>query len=131
MTNHFSKRVLVVDDDAEMRLMFGLLLTGQGYQVVSCATGTEALASYRKSPFDVVVIELLLAEHDGFETLMKLRREPSPPRIMVTTRSSWTASEVFFKMAKQLGAHETLAKPFAAEQFIKAVEKLLATENRA
>jgi two-component system response regulator MtrA len=126
MTNHFSKRVLVVDDDAEMRHLFGLLLSGQGCQVVSCATGTEALSLYRKSPFDVVVIELLMAEHDGFETLMKLKREPSSPRIMVTTRSSWTAADIFFKMAKQLGANETLAKPFAADQFIQTVQKLLA-----
>jgi CheY-like chemotaxis protein len=126
MTYPVSKRILVVDDDAEMRLMFGLLLTGQGYQVVSCATGTEALSLYRKNSFDVVVIELLLAEHDGFETLMKLRREPSQPRIMVTTRSSWTASDIFFKMAKQLGAHEALAKPFTGEQFLGITRKLLA-----
>ena len=108
-----------------MRHLFGLLLTGEGHEVALCTNGAEALSLYRKGSFDLVVLELLLSEHDGFETLIKLRRAPSPPRTIVTTRSSWTAAEVFFKMAKQLGAHEALAKPFTAEQFLGITRKLL------
>jgi len=126
MSCSLPKRILVVEDDAEMRHLFGLLLNGDGYEVTLCADGAEALSMYRKSPFDLVILELLLTEHDGFETLIKLRRMASPPRIIVTTRSSWTAAEVFFKMAKQLGAHEALAKPFTAEQFLGITRKLLA-----
>jgi DNA-binding response OmpR family regulator len=126
MTRSLPKRILVVEDDAEMRHLFGLLLTGDGHEVALCANAVEALSLYRKSPFDLVVLELLLTEHDGFETLIKLRRASSPPRIIVTTRSSWTAAEVFFKMAKQLGAHEALAKPFTGEQFLGITRKLLA-----
>jgi CheY-like chemotaxis protein len=125
MSRALPKRILVVEDDAEMRQLFGLLLNGDGHEVTVCANGAEAMSLYRKSPFDLIVLELLLTEHDGFETLIKLRRLASPPKIIVTTRSSWTAAEVFFKMAKQLGAHETLAKPFTAEQFLGITRKLL------
>lgn len=122
------KRILVVEDDAEMRHLFDLLLNGDGHEVTVCANGAEAMSLYRKTPFDLIILELLLTEHDGFETLIKLRREASPPKIVVTTRSSWTSAEVFFKMAKQLGARETLAKPFTAEQFLGITRKLLAED---
>jgi DNA-binding response OmpR family regulator len=129
MSRSLSKRILVVEDDAEMRHLFDLLLSGDGHEVVACANGAEALSLNRKKPFDLIILELLLTEHDGFETLIKLRRMDSPPKIIVTTRSSWTSAEVFFKMAKQLGAHETLAKPFTADQFLGIARKLLAAEK--
>ncbi|HEY1661548.1 MAG TPA: response regulator [Verrucomicrobiae bacterium] len=129
MNRPISKRILIVEDDAEMRNMFELLLTGEGYVVVQCKSGERALALHAEEPFDLVIIELLLAGHDGFDTLVKLRRTGRPPKVIVTAKSSWTAAEVYFKMAKQLGADKTLAKPFTAEQFLETARKLLGKES--
>ncbi len=129
MTLVIPLRILIVEDDEEMRNMFGLLLSGEGYDVVQCKSGERALSLHGEKPFDLVVIELLLAGHDGFDILVKLRRAEPPAKIIVTAKSSWTAAEVYFKMAEKLGAHKTLAKPFSAEQFLATVRNLLSKKD--
>jgi DNA-binding response OmpR family regulator len=129
MTHSILRRILIVEDDPKMQNLFNLLLSAEGYQVVLCKSGERALTLCKEIPFDLVVIELLLGGHNAFDTVVKLRRAESPPRIIVTAKSSWTAAEVYFKMAKQLGADKTLAKPFHAEEFLAAVRDLLNTEG--
>jgi len=119
-----SKRVLVLDDDDETMRMLRPL-TNKGYQFIRANNGTEAVALHRKEPFHVVTIELLMADYNGFEAFAQLRREPSPPKFIATAKHGWAAADICLKMAKQLGAHETLAKPFPAEHLLMAVEWVL------
>jgi len=118
------KRILVLDDDTETQGMLGLLV-GKGYKITRTASGAEALSLHRQSPFDLVVIELLLPDYDGFETFSELRRAAVPPKFIAIAKAGWAAADICLKMAKQLGANETLSKPFDAEQLLQAVEKAL------
>jgi DNA-binding response OmpR family regulator len=129
MTQPTPRRILIVEDDEDMRQMYSLLFSGRSYEVALCKSGQEALSSYRKNPFDLVIVELLLSGHDGFETLLNLQRLATPPKIIVTAKSSWTAAEIFFKMAKQLGADANLAKPFSSEQLLVVVQSLARMEK--
>jgi CheY-like chemotaxis protein len=119
------KRILVLDDDKETRTMFGLMLEDEGHHVTHAVSGPEAISLHQKRPFDLVVMELLLSGNDGFETFAELRRAASPPKFIVTARSSWTPVELHLKTVRQLGAHETFAKPFPPEQLIAAVRNVL------
>ena len=120
-----SKRILVLDDDREMGTMLELFLSGDGCDIIYATSGREAVTLHRKNEFDLVVLELILAGKDGFETLAELRRSPRPPKIIATAKTSWMPVDVYSKMARQLGVLETLAKPLSAEKLVAAVRDAL------
>lgn len=119
------KRVLVLDDDRELRTTFSLLLSKDGYSVTQAYTGRDAINLHQKEPYDVVIIELLLPDNQGFETLTELRKLPSPPKTIATARPGWMPGDVYSKMARQLGVHGTLAKPFQPEQLLALVRDVM------
>jgi len=118
-------RILLVDDETESRTMLGLMLAGEGYEITHAGNGSDAINLHRKNPFHLVVSELNLRENDGFETLAELRRHPAPTHFIATAKSSWMPPSIFLKMAKQLGAHSALAKPFQHEEMLEAIRKAL------
>jgi len=118
------KRILLLDDDRETEATLALL-SDKGYQITRATSGAEATALHRQNPFDLVIIELLLPEYNGFEAFTELRRTSSPPKFIATAKAEWATAEICLRMAKQLGAHEILAKPFPSEQLLSAVEKIL------
>jgi CheY-like chemotaxis protein len=120
-----ARRVLIVDDDKELHTFTEQALVGAGFQVTRVHNGLEAIALHRRNPLDVVIIELLLPGNDGFETLAELRRMASPPKFIATAKASWMPVQVYSRMAKQLGVHGTLAKPFSSEQLLAAVQAIL------
>lgn len=119
------RRILVVDDDKEMRTMFGLLAGDKGYRITQAHTRQEAIVLHKKEPYDLVIVEMLLPNNEGFETLAELRRAERPPKLIATAKSSWMPVDVYSKMAKQLGVHGTLAKPFLPEQLHAVVRNVL------
>jgi two-component system, sensor histidine kinase and response regulator len=120
-----AKRILVLDDDKEMGTQLKELLTDEHCQIIHANTGRQAIALQRKNPFDLIVMELVLAGKEGFETLAELRRTVPPPKIIATVKSSWMPVDVYSMMARQLGVHETLAKPLSSEKFLEAVRGAL------
>lgn len=120
-----AKRILVLDDDKDMRHTLRQLLADEGYDVSLATCGLEAINLQRQTPFDLVVMELLLAGNNGFETLAELRRTSSPPKFIATAKSSWMPVDVYSKMAQQLGVHGTLAKPFQTGQLLNIVKDVL------
>lgn len=120
-----AKRILVLDDDKEMGTQLKDLLAEENCQITHAHTGGQAIALQKKNPFDLIVMELVLAGKEGFETLAELRRSVPPPRIIATVKSSWMPVDVYSMMARQLGVYDTLAKPLASEKFLEAVRGAL------
>ncbi len=119
------KRILVVDDDKDLLGLLEPSLAAEGFEVTRVHTGLEAIALHAQNSFDLVIVELLLPGNDGFETLAELRRMASPPKFIATAKSIWMPVYIYSKMAKQLGVHGTLAKPFSSDQLLAAVQKVL------
>jgi DNA-binding response OmpR family regulator len=115
----------MVDDDLESRAMLGLVLSGEGYEVSHTSNGKDAVSLHRQKPFDLVITEVALKEKDGFETLMELNRKSAPARLIATAKAGWISSELSLRMARQLGAHFLLAKPFQPEELLAVVHKAL------
>jgi DNA-binding response OmpR family regulator len=120
-----SKRILIIDDDLEMQGFFAFLLNDEACSVIHAKNAAEASALHLEDPFDLAVVELLLPNKEGLKALMDLRRLPSPPKFIATAKSSWMPAEVYTKMAKQLGVHATLAKPFELGELITVVRGVL------
>ncbi len=118
-------RILIMDDDVQLRTMMGLMLSGEGYAVSHANDEGTAVSLHRLDPFDLVIIELGMDGTDAFKTLMELRRHHDPTRFIATTKMNLPLAELCGTMAQQLGAHCVLRKPFEPEKLLATVREAL------
>lgn len=111
-------RVLVADDSDLLAGLVGSWLADEGYAVVTATTGQQALDGAAVHHPDVVVLDLIMPQPDGFEVCARLRRQPQPPEIVLMTGVS---DVTHLSRAIDLGAVALLRKPFEAEQVVAAV----------
>jgi two-component system chemotaxis response regulator CheY len=114
--------VLVVDDEDQVRQLLRETLEQAGYEVQEARDGKEGLARYRAKPTDVVIMDILMPDQDGLESIMTLRREfPACRIIAITGGSDMIGILNFLDVAKMLGARRTLHKPFEMKTLLEAV----------
>ena len=119
-------RVLVVDDNADMRLTMKALLEHEGYEVELAANGREALDVQRARPARVLVTDLFMPDADGFETIQRFRKEF--PEIRIIAMSGGGSSRAMrtdhLPVASEIGAHATLRKPFPVEKLLEVLRSV-------
>ncbi len=113
--------ILVVDDEESVRHFFRQVLADAGYEVVLAKDGGEALEQARKRHFDLVLMDLVMPEREGIETIDTLRKEQPDLKIVAV---SGAFGGKFLKVAHALGAHATLMKPVPPEQLLALVRSL-------
>jgi len=118
------KKILVVEDDPDLVELLSFNLRGCGFTVITAGDGLDALKKARSIVPDLILLDLMLPELDGFGVCEILRREPETARIpiiMVTAISSQ-----FARMAGlEAGANDYITKPFSPKQLIARVQALL------
>lgn len=120
--------VLVVDDEDQIRQLIRESLTQAGYRVTEARDGKDALQQYRQSPADLVIMDILMPDQDGLESITTLTHEfPNVKIIAITGGSDMIGILNFLDVAKMLGAQRTLQKPFD----MKALLEAAATELQA
>ena len=122
-------RLLLVDDDAILRGMLAFLFSSAGYQVHQASNGNEALKIHRRHPVDVMIVELVLPEKDGFELLMEVRAQSFMPKFIAIAGGGKFPMQGCLCAAKQLGAHHVLTKPFPPGQLLATVNQLLGKQT--
>lgn len=123
-----AKRVLIVDDEKNMRWVLGEALRAEGYEIVEASDGKEALEKVSESAPDLMVLDHKMPAPDGMEVLRRIRAKGmSFPIIMLTAHGNvQTAVE-----AMKAGATEYLTKPFDLEELKLVIEKALRTSELA
>lgn len=116
------ERILVVDDEQEILVSCFKILRDRGYQVSTCADGTEALACLRKYPFDLLLIDLKMPGKDGIQILEEAKKIDPEAEVIIFTGYATIESAV---AAIKKGAFDYIQKPFTADQLSIAVEKAL------
>jgi len=116
-----ARRVLVVDDEPRMIGFIRLNLEHDGYQVVEAHNGIEALDKIRTQLPDTVILDVMMPELDGFETLRMLREFSSIPVIMLTAKGE-EADKV---RGLELGADDYVTKPFGPRELSSRVKAVL------
>jgi two-component system, OmpR family, response regulator MprA len=114
-------RVLVVEDDREMRSLLLRSLTYEGYQVDVVATGEEALRQAESVAPNLVILDLMLPDIDGLEVCKRLRGLCDPLVLMLTARRTLADKTAGFES----GADDYLVKPFELEELLLRVKALL------
>ena len=119
-----TKRVLIVDDDADMRLTLKLALELEGYRVAEAANGREAVEQQRNAPADVVLTDIFMPESDGFEAIDVLRRDFPAVKVIVMSGGAQLAKRDYLPDAELMGADATLQKPFDIADLLKTLKRL-------
>jgi DNA-binding NtrC family response regulator len=116
-------RILVIEDDADMRALLEQLLTSAGHEVVLASDGREGVDQYRARPADLVITDLFMPSQEGLETIVELRRRFQD--VIIIAMSGKTVGIPLLSVAQRLGAVALLEKPFSSNQLLNAVEKAL------
>jgi len=116
-----AKRILVVDDEPRMIGFIRMNLELEGYQVLEAHTGLEALEIIRTQLPDLVLLDIMMPELDGFETLRMLREFSSIPVIMLTAKGE----EDDKVRGLELGADDYVTKPFGSRELSSRVRAVL------
>jgi len=123
-------KILLVDDDNLVRTSLTFALEDAGYSVVQAVNGDEALIALQKDGFDLVVLDMLMPEREGIETIREIRKDSRTLPILAISGGDKTGWSDFLRMATVLGASDTMAKPFTASEFVERVSRLLARPAR-
>lgn len=110
-------RVLVVDDDAALAEMLGIVLRGEGFDAVFCADGEAALGAFRECRPDVVLLDLMLPGRDGVDVCRSIRAESGTPIVMLTAKSD----TVDIVVGLESGADDYIVKPFKPKELIARI----------
>jgi DNA-binding response OmpR family regulator len=114
-------RIVLVDDDANLRHTLGYALRQEGFEVFVAEDGERGLETFHQSRPDVVLLDVMLPNLDGFEVCRRIRRESEVPILMLTARDT----EVDKVVGLELGADDYLAKPFSTRELVARVRALL------
>ena len=119
-----SKRVLLVDDDAEIVESMRTVLESRGYEILVARDGNQGLAMAESEDPDLVVLDMMMPKRSGFLVLEKLRRSrPVPVRVIMITANEGSRHKAY---AEMLGVDYYIRKPFAIDRLLESVDRLLA-----
>lgn len=124
MTEYHKKRILVIDDNDDIRKMLRLMLEVEGYSVQDAASGDTAVRIIRTTPVDVVITDLIMPGRDGLEIIMELRKNYPGIRIIAISAGGRIGSSTYLELATKLGADLAFAKPFDQKEIVRAVREL-------
>src|SRR5688572_10822938 len=113
-----AETVLVVDDDRLVQATFRALLEPEGYDVVLASDGVEALQMLGSHPVDAVLLDVLMPNKDGLETLLEMKRRRPKLPVYVISGGGARGRHDFLSLAQRFGADATLTKPLCLQELL-------------
>ncbi len=117
-------RILSVDDERDVTDLVEFHLTRAGFDVVTAATGREALETVNQQRPDLILLDLMLPDIDGFGVCEMLRRQPSTATIPIVILTAWATRDARH-LGLELGALDYMTKPFSPKDLVERVRRLL------
>jgi DNA-binding response OmpR family regulator len=122
------RRILLIDDEPQIRAMLHQVLARAGYDVTEAASGAEAVRLFHEAPADLVITDLIMPGKDGIETILELRRESPAVKVIAISGGGRIGAQEYLWMARNLGAAVTLTKPVERQKLLEEVRALLGAE---
>ncbi|EOS23445.1 hypothetical protein C806_02950 [Lachnospiraceae bacterium 3-1] len=114
-------RILMVDDNHEIREVVNILLTGEGYQVDEAADGRKALEKIRENIYDLVILDVMMPGMNGYQTCMDIRKSKNTPILFLSAKSQVEDKTLGFSS----GGDDYLPKPFSYQELLSRVKALI------
>ncbi len=121
-------KILVVDDDQQIRTMLRITLEREEYEVVEACDGVEAVAIYKTQDIDLVVTDIVMPEKEGIELIMELKGINSAVNIIAISGGGRINPEDYLKWARRFGVDQTFSKPVDRQKLLETVAKILAPQ---
>lgn len=121
MTDAIENRVLIIDDEPQIRRFLGISLRAQGYQILEAGSGREGLETYAARGADLIILDLGLPDMEGRDVLSQLRTDSSVPVIVVSARGGENEKVTMLDR----GANDYVTKPFGIQELSARVRALL------
>lgn len=122
-------RILAVDDEPELTDLMHYHLVRAGYQVTTAANGWDAIHAVRQERPDIILLDLMLPDLDGFGVCEILRRDAQTATIPIVIVSAWASTDSR-NLGLELGALDYLTKPFSPQELVTRVNRLLHARAR-
>lgn len=114
-------RVLIVDDDTALAEMLGIVLRGEGFEPTYVSDGDKALAAFRETKPDVVLLDVMLPGRDGIDVCRQIRAESGVPIVMLTAKTD----TVDIVVGLESGADDYVVKPFKPKELVARIRARL------
>jgi CheY-like chemotaxis protein len=111
--------VLFVDDEQPIRLLFRRALIAAGFDFHEATDGNQALTEIDRRHHDAIVIDMIMPDREGVETIIEIRKRRPDAFIIATSGGGRIGPAYFLNLANKLGADRTLSKPFTPAQLIE------------
>ncbi|MGL4344040.1 MAG: response regulator transcription factor [Cellulosilyticaceae bacterium] len=121
-----SYKILVVDDEKDIRDLVGIYLRNEGYEVDLAATGLEAIQKVGQNTYHLIVLDVMMPEVNGVDACMKIREQYNVPIIMLSAKTE----DIDKILGLSVGADDYLAKPFNPLELIARVKAQLRRANQ-
>ena len=118
-------KILVIDDDEQMRVLLRQVMEWAGHEVVEAADGREGTRLQRQHRADLVITDLIMPEQEGLETITALRRDYPGLKIIAISGGGRIGPEAYLPAARELGADRVFSKPIDVQELAETVRELL------
>ena len=116
------KKILIVDDDAELRANLSEILRGAGYYTDEAASGKEAIEKITSKDFDIALLDLMMPKMSGIETLTELKKITPKTKVIMITAFATVENAVD---AIKKGASDYISKPFRIEELLTTIRRVI------
>ncbi len=117
-------RILLVEDDPENQLVVGMILSAEGYEVIGTEEGAQAHPLAAREQPNLILLDVMMPEVNGFEVLERLRADPATEQIPVVLLTA-LAQQKDVEQAIRSGVRDYLTKPFEPEELLRRMEAIL------
>ncbi len=118
-------KILIADDDVEVREMICRMLSREGHEMISAGDGHEADAAFKREAPDLVITDIIMPEKEGLEMVWELKRDHPGCKIIAISGGGRADPADYLNTALALGADRILAKPFERRELLAIVDELL------
>lgn len=118
-------RVLIIDDDEQIRVLLQQMMDWAGYDVLVAENGKIAMQMQSEKPADLVITDLIMPEQEGLETISWLKKEYPGIKIIAISGGGRIGPEAYLPAALELGADKVFSKPFDVQEVVASVNELL------
>ena len=118
-------RILIIEDNAQLREMLNLMLSQAGHEVQEATGGEMGEKLYKENPSDLIIIDILMPEKGGLETIVEMKREFPNIKIIGISGGFQKKTDENRTLAELMGVERTLSKPFTSEELLKTVREVL------
>lgn len=120
-TENDVSRVLVVDDNPEIREILHILLGGEGYEIKEAKSGADALKITKEQQFDLIILDIMMPGMDGYHTCMEIRKTSNAPILFLSAKTQEGDKMLGFSS----GGDDYLAKPFSYNELVSRAKALI------